>query len=69
MKSKDEKELRETRFIPELQKIPITEYIYGEKVAILKTNPQDPLGIIILDKDFAQSQKLLFELLWKRAER
>ncbi len=69
MKKKDKKELRETRFLPELKDVAITEYIYGEKVAILNTNPDDPFGILIRNKDFAKTQNLLFELLWKKAER
>jgi sugar-specific transcriptional regulator TrmB len=69
MKNKDKKEMRETRFIDELKDIPITEYIYGDKVAILNTNPQDPLGILIKNKDFAKTQQLLFDLLWKKAEK
>ncbi|MDD5192429.1 MAG: helix-turn-helix domain-containing protein [Candidatus Nanoarchaeia archaeon] len=69
MKKRDKKENRETRFIPELKDIPITEYIYGENVAILGTNPNEPSGIIIRNKDFAKAQKLMFELLWKLAKK
>jgi len=69
MKKKDRKEKRETRFIKELKDIPITEYVYGEKVAILNTNPQEPFGILVRNKDFAKSQKLIFDLLWDKAER
>lgn len=69
MKKKDKKELRETRFIQELKEMAITEYIYGDKVAIMNTNPNDPVGILIKNKDFAKTQQLLFNLLWKRAEK
>ena len=69
MKKRDKQELRETRFIPQLKDIPVTEYIYGDNVAILGTKPEEPLGIIIRHKEFAQSQKLLFDLLWDSAER
>ena len=69
MKQKDELELRETRFIPELKNIALTEYIYGNKVAIFNTNPQDPYGMIIRSKDFARMQKLLFDILWKQAKK
>lgn len=61
-------ELRETRYIPQLKNINITEYIYGSSVAVIGTNPKNPLGIIIRHADFAKEQKLLFELLWKTAE-
>ena len=69
MKKKDREELRETRFIPELKSMAITEYIYGDKVAILSTNPDDPFGILIRNKDYAKTQRLLFDLLWERAEK
>jgi HTH-type transcriptional regulator, sugar sensing transcriptional regulator len=69
MKNKDKQELRETRFIQELKNIPITEYIYGEKVAIFNTNPNEPFGILIRNKDFAKAQKTLFDLLWNKAEK
>lgn len=69
MKKRDKKELRETRFIPQLKDIPVTEYIYGDNVAIMGTSPEEPLGIIIRHKEFAKAQRLLFELLWKNAEK
>lgn len=68
-KKNDKTELRITRFIPSIEKIKITEYIYGEKVAILSTDPANPLGIIIRHPDFAKEQKLLFDLLWEKAEK
>lgn len=69
MKKRDKQELRETRFIPQLKNIPITEYVYGEKVAILSTEPREPLGVIINHPEFAKSQQLLFDLLWEKAEK
>jgi len=68
-KVNDKKELRETRFIQELKITPVTEYIYDDCVAILGTDIQNPLGIIIRHKDFAEQQKILFNLLWNKAEK
>jgi len=67
-KKKDKEELRETRFLPALEHTKITEYIYGTKIAILSTDPQNPLGIIIRHPDFTKQQTVLFELLWKQAK-
>lgn len=67
-KKKDKQELRETRFLPALERTKITEYIYGDKVAILSTDPQNPLGIIVRHADFAKQQTVLFEMLWKQAQ-
>lgn len=69
MKKKDKAENRETRFIQELKDIPLTEYIYGDNVAIMSTKKEEALGIIIRHSDFAKEQKLLFDLLWKEAEK
>ncbi|MBW2990884.1 hypothetical protein KY348_04210 [Candidatus Woesearchaeota archaeon] len=69
MKKRDKQELRETRFVPRLKNIPLTEYIYGNKVAILSTKPEEPLGVIINHLEFAKSQQLLFDLLWEKAEK
>jgi len=69
MKKKDKQELRETRFIESLKDIPITEYIYGDNVAILNTNPDESFGILIRNRDFAKAQQLIFELMWKTAEK
>jgi hypothetical protein len=67
MKKKDKSEMRETRFIQELVEIPITEYIYGDKVAVLSTKKEDAFGIIIRNREFVKEQRILFELLWKKA--
>lgn len=68
LKKKDKNELRSTRFLPELKDIPITEYIYGENVVIINANPEEPIGIIIRNKDFAQAQSQLFAGLWSKSE-
>jgi len=69
MKKPEKKELRETRFIKGLKDIPMIEYIHGDDVSIVSTNIDNPLGIIIRHADFAKEQRVLFELLWKTAEK
>lgn len=69
MRAKDAAELRETRFLPELKDVPVTEYIYGEKVAFISSDPGSPLGVIMRHKGFADAQRLLFEALWAKAEK
>ena len=69
MKKNDRKELRETRFIPQMKELAITQYIYADNVAILSTDERNPLGIIIRHPEFAKEQKLLFDLIWERAEK
>ena len=69
LKNKDSKELRETRTLKEFKKIPINEYISGDMVAILESRADEPIGIIIYNKDFADEQRILFEKLWSIAEK
>ncbi len=66
LKAKDRVELRETRFIPKIGQIPNTIYIYGNKVAILNTDIKNPQGILIQNKNFAETQKLLFDFIWDK---
>lgn len=68
LKKRDKQEFRQTRFVAELKNIPITEYVYGDTVAILGTKPEEPLGILIRHADFAHAQKIIFDLLWNRAK-
>lgn len=69
LKNKDKQELRETRTIKEFNKILINEYITDDFVAILGSRADEPIGIIIHHKDFAQAQKIIFEQLWKKAKK
>ncbi|MGV8150142.1 MAG: TrmB family transcriptional regulator [Candidatus Woesearchaeota archaeon] len=65
LKSKDKIELRETRTLEEFKKIPINQYISGDTVAILGSRQDEPVGILIHNKDFAEEQRIIFNELWK----
>jgi len=67
LKKSEKKELRETRFIP-IERAN-TMYIYGNKIALLDTSMAEPIGILIENDNFANTMKILFELMWKNAER
>lgn len=64
LRSKDKIEFRETRTLPEFKKIPINQYISGDVVAILGSRQDEPVGILIHNKDFAEEQRIIFEKLW-----
>lgn len=68
LKKKDKKEYRETRIIKELNQVAINQYVYGDSVALLGSKENEPAGIIIKHKDFADCQKIIFERLWKQAK-
>ncbi len=58
-------ELREFVFVPRNYIFKSSVFIYSGKVAILSLQKEPYYGIIIEDEDFYETQKNLFELLWK----
>lgn len=59
------KELREFVFVPSDYIFKSSVFIYSGKVAILNLHKEPYYGIILEDVDFYETQKNLFELLWK----
>ena len=68
LKDRDEKELRETKFWPENIHIENTNFIYGNKVALISLNKERPTGVLIEDVDIKNTMTVFFEELWKSAE-
>ena len=68
LKKKDKQELRETRFMPKIGEIPNTIYIYGNKIAMLNTHEENPFGVLIENNELAETQRLLFEIIWEKAK-
>lgn len=64
---KDKQELREMKFLPKETEFQTSTNIYGDKVAILSLE-KDIIGIIIQDLFIANTQRDVFNLLWKVAE-
>lgn len=67
LKSRDEKELRHTKFLPSQIEIKNSNYIYGNKVAIISLNKTQPNGIIIEDPDITHTMTVLFDCLWEKS--
>jgi sugar-specific transcriptional regulator TrmB len=65
---KDREELREMRFLPAGMEFPTATNIYGNKVAILSLE-KEIVGVIIESKSIADTQRMVFNLLWKMAEK
>ena len=63
----EKKEFRESRFILKID-FPTINYIYGNKVAILSLE-KEIIGLIIENESIANTQKHVFELLWKIAKK
>lgn len=68
LKLSDAKDLRETKFWPEDTHIDNTNFIYGNKTALISLNKERPTGIIIEDIDIKNTMTSFFECLWKLAE-
>ncbi len=62
----EKKELRESRFISDLE-FPTVTYVYGDKMAILSLE-KEIIGLIIKSESISNTQKQIFEILWKIAK-
>jgi sugar-specific transcriptional regulator TrmB len=67
LKERDHSELRNTRFLPPHHKLKNTNFIYGNKVALISLNKRFPLGILIEDIDITDTITMLHESLWKQS--
>lgn len=67
LKKRDAQELRQTRFLPDDFDIKNANFIYGDKVAIISLNKKLPTGIIMEDKDIADTQRTLFQFMWDQS--
>ena len=67
LKERDSKELRVTQFLPDSAGITNTNFIYGNKVAIISLNTKRPVGILIEDQDIHHTMEVLFESLWRQS--
>lgn len=63
-KENDDKFLRKTKLLGPNVPSHIASYIYGNKVAIVSLRDPDATGIVIDDPIVANTQKVLFELIW-----
>jgi len=59
------KEYREFVFVPNNYLFKSSVFIYSGKVAILSLQKEPYYGIIIEDEDFYETQRNIFELMWK----
>jgi sugar-specific transcriptional regulator TrmB len=62
----DNKEKRKSKLIKELKDLNSEIYIYGEKIAMLTLVEEEPIGIVIENKDLNKLMRLLFENSWKK---
>jgi sugar-specific transcriptional regulator TrmB len=68
LKERDSKELRTTQFLPDSITINNSNFIYGNKVAIISVKTKQPVGILIEDEDIHHTMEVLFESLWQQSD-
>ena len=62
-KDRNVQEYRALKFSPVVFKSNV--FIYGDKVAFLTVSKPELIGVVIQNKDIADTQRQVFELLWK----
>ena len=67
LKAADASVLRRTRYTPPTVAFNNTNFIYGNKVAIISLHKKQPIGIIIEDADVAHTMTILFDALWAQS--
>jgi len=60
--------LSEIKYLPEKYSSPLAINIYGDKVAIILWSKENPLAIVIKNKEISQSYEKYFELMWRVAK-
>lgn len=68
MKTNDKNFNRETRLAPKEFRFPSTEIIFGDKIAMFSTRRENII-VVIESRDFAETHRAYFEMLWKFLEK
>jgi len=66
-KKKAPKSFVRIRFIK--QNFPTTKIIYGDKMAILTFNKESSIGLLIQNKEIADTERKIFNQLWKNSRK
>jgi len=56
------------RFLPEKYSNPVSINIYSDKIALILWSREEPLAILIKNKEISRGYRKYFELLWKIAK-
>lgn len=65
LKKKDGKELRHIKFLPESIGLEDALFVFGNSVAIISLNENQPTGIVIEDPATARMMTIFFEDFWR----
>jgi len=61
--------LAEVRYFPEKYANPLAINIYGDKTAIILWSKQNPIAIVIKNKEVTDGYRRYFELMWKSSKK
>lgn len=64
LKDMDSKYNRQTRLAPNEYRFPSTEIIFSDKIAMFSTREENII-VVIESKDFAETHRQYFEMMWK----
>ncbi|MBI2124902.1 hypothetical protein HYT92_03865 [Candidatus Pacearchaeota archaeon] len=59
--------LAEVKYLPQKYSSPLALNIYGDKVAIILWSKENPLAIVIRNREISEGYRKYFELMWKVA--
>ena len=66
LKQDDQKDLRHIAFLPKHIEIEDALFIFGDSVAIISLNENQPTGVIIDDPATARMMRIFFEDFWRQ---
>jgi hypothetical protein len=61
-------EMTEFGFLKNISEIEAAIQIYDERVTMLKVNSDTKIGVLIEDKDIANTMKKVFDALWEKSK-
>ena len=61
----ESRELLRFKYLPKGFKLKTTNMFYGNKIAMISLEQKEPIGVIIENKEISDTQKDIFNLLWK----
>jgi len=68
-KNKNKIPFSEIRYLPSKYASPVAVNIYRDKVAIILWSKENPLAILIKNKEISEGYKNYFEIMWKTAKK
>lgn len=69
LKKNDKKEKRITKFLDGIQDLKSEIHVYGNKIALLSLMEEEPVGIVIKNKEMAKLMRFIFEKVWGVAKK